>query len=166
MSSKNQKKFDNYISDIISNLHFNILRNELHHGISRYEHSMRVAKWTYKICQTFKFDNTKEVTRAALLHDFYTNKDLDTKDSKKALVEHPKVALINSKKYFNINELQEDIIVHHMFPCTLKLPESKEAFLVSVVDKGVGTYEMLRFKLPLYAHIMILFFFNLITVPR
>lgn len=158
--------FNSYIEDITENNHFNKLKNELHHGISRYEHSMRVARWTYKICNTFKFDNTKEVTRAALLHDFYINNDLQANGGAKALVEHPQVALNNSKKYFEINKVQEDIIIHHMFPCTLILPESKEAFLVSLVDKGVSTFEMLRFKAPLYASIFLLFLFELVKISR
>jgi len=158
--------FNKYIKDITDNSHFNKLKNELHHGISRYEHSMRVAEWTYRICNTFKFDNTEEVTRAALLHDFYTNDDLVANGGAKALVEHPSKALANSKKYFEVSELQEDIIKHHMFPCTIKLPENKEAFLVSLVDKGVSTYEMLRFKAPLYASIYLLFLFELIKISR
>ncbi|MBQ4031617.1 MAG: HD domain-containing protein [Bacilli bacterium] len=158
--------FESYTKDITNNDHFKKLKNELHHGISRYEHSMRVARWTYKICNLFKFDNTEEVTRAALLHDFYINDDLETNGGPKALVEHPRVALQNSKKYFAINDIQEDVIVHHMFPCNLKLPESKEAFLVSLVDKGVSTFEMLRFKAPLYASIYLLFMFELIKISR
>ena len=158
--------FTSYTKDITDNSHFNKLKHELHHGISRYEHSIRVAEWTYKICNTFKFDNIKEITRAALLHDFYINDDLKANGGSQALVEHPYVALKNSKKYFDINSTQEDIIVHHMFPCTLKLPESKEAFLVSLVDKGVSSYELLRFKAPLYASIYLLFLFELIKISR
>ena len=160
------KIFEQYTKDITDNSHFNKLKNELHHGISRYEHSMRVARWTYRVCNTFKFDNTKEVTRAALLHDFYINDDLQANGGPKALVEHPRIALRNSKKYFDINSVQEDIIVHHMFPCNLNIPESKEAFLVSLVDKGVSTFEMLRFKAPLYATIYLLFLFELIKISR
>lgn len=159
--------FDSFTKEITNNSHFNKLKNDLHHGISRYEHSMRVARWTYKICNFFKFDNTEEVTKAALLHDFYINEDLQAKGGSKALVEHPFVALNNSKKYFEITDLQKDIIVNHMFPCTLKhIPESKEAFLVSLVDKGVSTYEMLAFKAPLYASIFLLFMFELIKISR
>lgn len=160
------KTFEQYTKDITDNSHFNKLKNELHHGISRYEHSMRVARWTYRVCNTFKFDNTKEVTRAALLHDFYINDDLQANGGPKALTEHPRIALRNSKKYFDINSVQEDIIVHHMFPCNLNIPESKEAFLVSLVDKGVSTFEMLRFKAPLYATIYLLFLFELIKISR
>ena len=158
--------FESYTKDIIENKHFSLLKKDLHHGITRYEHSMRVARWTYKICNFFKFDNLKEITRAALLHDFYINEDLTIVGGTSALVEHPNVALENSKKYFEINELQEDIIKHHMFPCTKDLPESKEAFLVSLVDKGVSTFEMIRFKAPLYASIFLIFLFELVTVSR
>ena len=166
MSIKKQQEFKNIIEDITENEHFNLLSTELHHGITRYQHSMRVAKWTYKACNKFHLDNIEEVTRAALLHDFYINDDLDTNNSAKALKEHPSVALANSKKYFNIDKTQEDIIVNHMFPCNLTMPKTKEGWLVSAVDKLVGTYEMLRFKAPLYIGIYLLFTFELIKISR
>ena len=53
MSIKQSKKFDLLVEDIKKNKKFNKLNKELHHGITRYEHSMRVARWTYKICNLF-----------------------------------------------------------------------------------------------------------------
>ena len=166
MSKKQQENFQDIIQDITDNQHFNLLTTELHHGITRYQHSMRVAKWTYAVCNKLHMKNTEAITRAALLHDFYVNDDLVTDNSAKALGEHPSVALTNSKKYFNINKLQEDIIVYHMFPCTLTMPKTKEGWLVSGVDKLVGTYEMLRFKTSLYIGIYLLFMFELIKISR
>ncbi len=159
-------EFNLLIKDIDNNKKFSKLRGELHHGITRYDHSMRVAKWTYKICNLFKMKNKDITTRAALLHDFYINEDLNAVNSVKALNVHPSKALENSKKYFEINSIQEDIIVNHMFPCTKKLPKTKEGLLVSGVDKAVSTYEMLRFKASLYAGIYLLFLFEIIRIPK
>ena len=73
MSNKQKEDFNSLVQDIVNNKRFNKLNKELHHGITRYEHSMRVAKWTYKICNMLNLEKKDDVTRAALLHDFYIN---------------------------------------------------------------------------------------------
>ncbi len=166
MNINQSEDFNSLIEDIIKNNKFKSLNKELHHGISRYDHSMRVAKWTYKICNLFNSQKTDEITRAALLHDFYIDKDLASEKGYEKLGEHPSVALENSLKYFDLNEVQQDIIKSHMFPCTKVIPKYKESWLVSGVDKAVSTYEMLRFKASLYVGIYFLFLFEIIRLPR
>jgi uncharacterized protein len=166
MSNKQKEDFNSLVQDIVDNKRFNKLNKELHHGITRYEHSMRVAKWTYKICNMLNLEKKDDVTRAALLHDFYINEDLVSESGASKLGEHPTVALENSKKYFEISEMQSDIIKTHMFPCNFDIPKYKESWLVSLIDKMVSTYEMLRFKSPLYAGIYALFLFEIIRLPR
>lgn len=163
---KNNGEFYSIIKDIIANKKFNKLNKELHHGITRYDHSMRVAKWTYKICSLLNKDNVNEVTRAALLHDFYVDTDLKSPKNYQKLGEHPNVALENSEKYFELDDMQADIIKSHMFPCTLVIPKYKESWLVSLIDKTVGTYEMIRFKLSLYIGIYLLFLFEIIRIQK
>jgi uncharacterized protein len=166
MAKIEKDEFESFISDIVLNKDFNKLSFENHHGITRYEHSMRVAKYTYNVCKKTKNKRIKEVTRAALLHDFFINNDLKDESSSKKLKLHPEVALANAKKYYEIDKIQEDIIVKHMFPITLSFPKYKESWLVSFVDKFVGLYEMVRFKLPLYTSIYLLFIIQFITIPR
>ena len=119
--------FENLTKDIISNKDFNKLKNDLHHGITRYDHSYRVAKWTYKICKLFSMKNGGKTTRAALLHDFYTNGDLEGLSSVRKLGAHPNVALNNALKYYDLDYLEQDIIKSHMFPCNLTIPKYKES---------------------------------------
>lgn len=166
MTTHQKEEFNSLIGDITSNKKFKSLNKELHHGITRYDHSMRVAKWTYKVCNFFHLKKKEEVTRAALLHDFYVDKDLVSNRGYEKLGEHPSVALKNSLKYYELNEMQQDIIKSHMFPCTTRIPKYKESWLVSGVDKAVSTYEMLRFKSALYAGIYLLFLFEIIRLPR
>lgn len=166
MTQRSKKEFDSLIDDIVNNKDFNKLNKELHHGITRYEHSMRVAKYTYVLGKLFKMKSTEDATRAALLHDFYVDKDLNEKNGVKKLGIHPNVALSNSLKYYELNEMQQDIIKTHMFPCNCDVPKYKESWLVSGVDKVIGTYEMLRFKVSLYAGIYLLFLFETIRIPR
>ena len=166
MSKKDTEEFYSLVKDITDNKDFNKLNKELHHGITRYDHSMRVAKWTYQICNKLNIKSIKETTRAALLHDFYINKDLKDENGVQKLHNHPDKALENSLKYYDLNNVQQDIIKSHMFPCNLNVPKYKESWLVSGIDKIVGTYEILRFKTSLYIGIYILFLFEVIRLPR
>lgn len=141
-----RREFFNIVSDILENEHFKELKNEKHHGTSRYNHSVRVAIKTYMVARSRGWSYV-EITRAALLHDFYTNEDLHYCDATKALTKHPKVAARNAKKYFNVSKRVQDMIRTHMYPVTSEMPKTKEALLISLIDKEVGTVEMLKYKL-------------------
>ena len=55
---------------------------------------------------------------------------------------HPKIALFNARKDYDINELEADIIARHMFPLTFTPPKYKESIIVCLVDKVLSTYEV------------------------
>lgn len=165
MTQKSKEDFNSIVKDIINNEDFNKLNKELHHGITRYDHSVRVARWTYHLSKILKMKRMKDTTRAALLHDFYIDEDLKGNGVSK-LGTHPNVALENSLKHYKLDDIQKDIIKSHMFPCNLSIPKYKESWLVSIIDKIVGTYEMLRYKVSLYMGIYLLFIFELIRLPR
>ena len=57
---------------------------------------------------------------------------------------HPKKALNTAMNDFNINSIESNIIVSHMFPIYYVLPKYKESILVNLVDKVVGGKELLR----------------------
>ena len=165
MKKTHKTEFDIINSDILTNNVFRQLDNELHHGISRYGHSYRVATWTYKITKKLGL-NYKSATRAALLHDFYFSDELDTKNSFTALFDHPSKALENASKTYNLTSLEANIIESHMFPFGYKLPKYKESWIVTLVDKSVALYEMYRYKLSLKLGIYLIFAFNMITVQK
>ena len=143
MISDNNKEFNSICKDILNNSEFNKLKNEPHHGITRYDHSLRVAKTVFKWAKQDHLNDYKDITRAALLHDFYTNDEMEELSSYERLSAHPKLALNNAKKYFKINKMQEDIIKNHMYPITLEHPHTKEAMLVDTVDNIVSIKERL-----------------------
>jgi len=165
MKKANKKEFEIIINDILVNDKFKELDNELHHGISRAGHSIRVAKGTYLMTKKLHL-NYEAATRAALMHDFYTNDDLTTKNSVKALSDHPSKALENASKYYNITSLEANIIESHMFPFGNKLPKHTESWVVTFVDKMVAVYEMYRFKLSLKLGVYLIFAFNMLTIQR
>lgn len=154
--------FDTIANEIINNKQYKKLKKEDHHGLNRYEHSIRVAKQTYKIARKLNVDYVS-ATRAALLHDFFVDEDYgNIKGLKKGKV-HPSLALNNSREYFNLNKKEEDAILTHMFPLTLLPPRSVEGAVLTLADKGIAIYECSRFKLSMAIGIWLLFIFNFIT---
>lgn len=127
------KEFLEIIQPILDLEEFNNTKFQKHHGITRYDHSMNVAYVTYVVTKNLKL-NYKEATFAALIHDFF-NDEVKDENGYKRLVDHPKYALKNALKYFELTELQKDIISKHMFPVTLTPPKYKESILVSLIDK-------------------------------
>ena len=157
-------EFELICENILNSEKFKKLSNELHHGITRYDHSIRVAKKTYKIAKLLHFNNYKLVTKASLLHDFYLDNEINDYNSKERLVIHPNKALENAKDLIEINKISEDVIKNHMFPLTKHIPKTKEGILVSLVDKLVSLYEMCCYKTTLQVSIIMLFIFNIINI--
>ena len=81
------------------------------------------------------------------MHDFFTLDDLSKKNKKynDFLKEHPKIALDNSEEYFDVNEVEKDIILSHMYPITKEKPVYKESKVVCLCDKIISIYEFFRY---------------------
>lgn len=158
------KKYNNIIKDIIRNPEVKKMTDIEHHGISRLEHSMKVSYKSYKIAKKLNLDYTS-VARGGLLHDFYLdgNERKQTKKFTDTFI-HPNKALMTASNIFNLNNLEKNIIISHMFPIYLKLPKYKESILVNSVDKIIGFNEMMneyRYKLKyriIYAYLISLIF--------
>jgi len=166
MSSNEKIEFTNICLDILDNPKFKSLDNELHHGITRYAHSLRVAKSTYYLCKHLHLAHLEEITRAALLHDFYNDNDFPQSTSYARLSLHPSLALANALHDYSLTPLQQDIIVKHMFPMTKSLPKYPASYLVSLTDKAVATYEMCNFKLSLKLSLLLIFIYNCLTIQK
>lgn len=145
MLIRKEIEFNKIINDILKNEEFIDLKYEVHHGITRLDHSLSVARLTYVLCKKFKVKNYVEVTRAALLHDFFKSKEI----AKNRFINHPLKALENAKLNFSINKMQENIILSHMFPASCVMPKYKESYLVSFADKLVALKECTKYKIPL-----------------
>ena len=163
MTQKNKDEFNLIVKDILNHERFIELKSDLHHGISRYEHCIRVARLAYFLSKKFNLDYER-VTRGALLHDFYTDNDTLLYSKEKTLKVHPLIAKENALKYFHIDTMQQDIIATHMFPITKSLPKYKESYLVSIADKIVALKEMSCYKTVRQFSVLVLFIFNMITI--
>ena len=139
------RSFDSIAEEIINSDKYQSLKEENHHGLSRYDHSLRVAKNTYRLSKKMKLDYVS-ATRGALLHDYFTNEEYrNTKGIKKYSM-HPVIALNNAIREYKLNPIEENVIVSHMYPMGKVKPNCKESWLVSGVDKGVAIYECARYK--------------------
>ena len=136
------KEYNKLVNYILNNRDFKKLKNIEHHGISRYEHLVKISYYSYKLAKKLRF-NYKSVAIGGLLHDFYL--DGNERSKKRKFLDtftHPKKALKVSNSTFNLNDMERNIIVSHMFPIYLSIPKYKESVLVNLVDKVIGTYEM------------------------
>ncbi len=132
-------EFERIISPVLEIEEFNQLKFITHHGITRYDHSMRVAYLSYKVCKALHLDY-KEVTIAALLHDFFLD-EVEHENNANKLRLHPGYAVKNASKYFDLTEKQVDIISTHMFPVTFTPPKYIESWIVDFVDDIAALYE-------------------------
>ena len=80
-----------------------------HSATSCYNHCLHVAYYTYLICKKFNLDYFS-ASRAAMLHDFFL---YDWHEPRKVnsfkelhAFAHPKIALQNSLKNFELNDLE------------------------------------------------------------
>lgn len=130
------EEFKNIIKDIVSNETVQSLHLYKHHyGSNRYEHSISVAYYSYKICKFLGLDHVS-VSRAGLLHDLFLY-DCENPETRPQnhITSHPKIALENAQKLFLLNNIEKDIILKHMWPVTFSVPKYLETFIVTFVDK-------------------------------
>ena len=142
------------IKDIISNDTVRQMKNFRQHcNTSCYQHCMQVAYYTYIACKKMRLDYVS-ATRAAMVHDLflydwrkkYRNVDLP---GLHAFV-HPKIALKNASKLFDLNDIEKDVISKHMWPVTFGFPKYMESYIVTIMDKYsacLETYYYIRNKL-------------------
>ena len=168
------KEYMDLVKDLINNDKVKEMQKyRQHYDINTFEHCMNVSYISYKICKKFGWDY-KSMARAAMLHDLFL---YDWRNSKKELkldgyhaFVHPKIALENASKLYDLNEKEKDIIVKHMWPVTVALPKYKETYIITLVDKYSALQESMQYylnkiqskKLYKYAYI----FFGLIFLGK
>lgn len=150
------------VKDIINDDRFLKLKKCEHHGISRYEHSVKVSYNTYKFAKKHNLDY-KEAAVGGLLHDFFLDENYGVKQRLISAYKHPEKAVINAMTEFNVNEKEQDIIKCHMFPLNINIPKYKESWIVSLYDKKAAIGELtckLGYKLRYASNLMLLLLFN------
>ena len=120
-------------------------KHRQHRGNTTFRHCRSVAVESFRLAQRFGWNVDEDaLARGAMLHDYhlYTRR-LKKINGLRHLLSHPKRALGNAEKVFDLSRKEKNIIESHMWPLTLfKLPKSKEAFLVTLADKLCALREM------------------------
>lgn len=177
MTKRINEEFDCLVSDILNDENFLATKKDLHHGTSKYEHSIRVAKLSYKLSKVFKAD-VRKTARAGLLHDFFFGTRKEKPEN--SYLNHPVTASNNAKKYFNVSDIEAEAIKTHMFHHVLlkKLfpfinrkeqvsikefkPKSKEGWIICFSDLIISIMECERFQFTYVANVTLLLVFNII----
>ncbi len=135
-------EFYNIIEPFVVHQEFIKRKSYPHHiNESVYEHTLRVSYDCFKIAKRLKLDY-KSLTIAGLLHDFYLEPWQYNKEKKPFLqmhaFTHAHEAVLNAKKYYGkrITPKIMSIMETHMFPVNKKIPRSREAWLLTLIDKA------------------------------
>lgn len=108
-----------------------------HYGTNCYRHCLHVSYMNFIICRKLHLD-ARAAARAGMLHDLFLY-DWH-KHSKKTGnhfhgLTHPRYAMNMAQKHFVLSGKERGIILHHMWPLTITLPDSPEAFITTITDK-------------------------------
>ena len=83
----------------------------------------------------------RAAARAGLLHDLFLY-DWHTEKNHIHGYTHPRVAMNNAVKYFDITPKEQNIILRHMWPLTPVPPKSREGMVIVYADKFFGINEV------------------------
>lgn len=143
------EEFFSIINDLVKNAKVQEMKIYNQHAhTSCYKHCMQVAYYTYIVCKKLNLDYVS-ATRGAMLHDLFLydwHNHVRTDKSWKGqhAFMHPKIALKNATEIFNLNDIEKDVIVNHMWPVTIKIPHYKETVVVTFADKYSALFETFR----------------------
>ena len=137
-----------------------------HYDTSCFDHCYMVSYYCYKLCKFFRLDY-KSAARAGMLHDLFLYDWREPSNTHKwHAFSHGRVACKNAEEIFELNDIEKDIIINHMWPVTPKLPKYKESWMITLVDKYCALKEskegfqkqIVKTKMFRYAMILIFVF--------
>ena len=106
-----------------------------HFDTNCYEHCLTASYYCYRICKKLHLDY-KSAARGAMLHDMFL---YDWRKPNPSggfhAFKHGKIAYKNASNEFELNDIEKDMIIKHMWPVTLSLPKYPETFILTLVDK-------------------------------
>ncbi len=133
------------VKDIFENKAFQSMNQFIQHGSTTTRaHCIQVSYLAYRLALRFNL-NFREAARGGLLHDLFLY-DWHTyaKETGNHFhgFTHPRAALKNAEKEFQLTDREKNIILRHMWPLTPIPPKYAEGFLVVYADKYCGTAEV------------------------
>lgn len=139
------REFYQIVADILRNEDFKKLRTYVQHKSStRMHHSIDVAYVSWRIAKLLRCDAVR-AARIGLLHDFFLYDWRTDETPQMHAFYHPKLAAINSRAYFHINDREARAIETHMFPLG-PVPTSTIGWIVTLADKICATNEFMPWR--------------------
>jgi len=143
---ESDQQYMEYAADILGHDIFQSLDDYIQHGKTTCKiHCLQVSYFSYRICWKAGLD-AKAAARAGLLHDLFLY-DWHTygKQTGKRFhgFTHPRTALNNAERYFNLTDKEKNMILRHMWPLTPIPPSSREGLILVFADKYCSSLEIL-----------------------
>lgn len=133
--------------DILDSEIFKSMDKYIMHGNTTCrEHCIQVSYMAYRICKSHGM-NYAAAARAGLLHDMFLydwHTHFEETGNRFHGFTHPRVAMENAKKYFNIGKLEQNMILRHMWPLTPIPPKSFEGMVLLYADKVCSAAETMH----------------------
>ena len=142
--SPHAEEFFGCLAPLLASKEVNAMRQWRHHfSVTCYEHSLFVAYMAYRIAQRFGWD-CRAAARAGLLHDLYLY-DPRSLPSWRQCFAHPVAAARNAAALEGaLSPKEENCILAHMWPLSVRAPHSREAAAVCLADKLCSVAEVLH----------------------
>ena len=116
-----------------------------HGNVTVFEHSLAVAETSLKISKKLHIKvNEESMVKVALLHDYFLYDWHDKNHPKMHGFRHATFAADNAMRDFGLTDKEYTAIRSHMFPLNLRIPTSREAFILTLADKYCATSETLK----------------------
>lgn len=128
-----------YIEDLLSHPKVIETRQHIHHSVSKHDHLLRSARFSYRLAWLFRADR-RACARAALLHDLDSR--LGTLSTHGAIAAQVAADMGESDTVCSA-------IRHHMFPLGTA-PTSREGWVLVVADKLASVLDITHFLVGLF----------------
>lgn len=131
------KEFYSIIEYLINNDNVQEMKKYRHHfETTCFDHCLCVSFYAYKWAKKWNADY-KSAARAGMLHDLFLYDWRKKRPDGKGLhaFRHPRVALNNAMKIVDLNKVEQDAILKHMWPLTVVLPKYKVSYIITLADK-------------------------------
>ncbi len=116
-----------------------------HGNVTVFEHSLSVAETSLKISKMLHIKVDEEsMVKVALLHDYFLYDWHDKNHPKMHGFRHASFAADNAMRDFGLTEKEYKAIRSHMFPLNLRIPTSREAFILTLADKYCAASETIK----------------------
>ena len=142
---REDKEYLDCVIDILENSVFQSMDNFIQHGHTTCKsHCIQVSYLSYRICKKHGWDFVA-AARAGLLHDLFLY-DWHTHSKETGNYfhgyTHPRTAMENAVKYFNIPKKEQIIILRHMWPLTPVPPVTMAGMAIVWADKFCSLAEV------------------------